>query len=304
MSTNTVSATLVPASDRQRWKDSAVDSRQSFPATGNFDLIDNSWGLLMIHNDDIVSPGEGFDMHQHDNAEIVTWVLDGALRHRDSGGKDITLPSGHAQAISAGRGVSHSEVNAAGYTSRSRLHVIQMWLPPDEENADPHHGEADFSASIEHSKATGEFFTVAAGSEHDEASAPLHIGSAGARLDIAYLSAQGISQLELSRYSHIFVASGSATATIDSEANGVGSSDSGNNGGSDGDGNSCDSDGNSEVNSVEASADRTWELHEGDVLRAEVLGSDQSTVTFTTTDEAVIMVWRMNYSAKERRAGQ
>lgn len=277
MSTNPVSATLVPASYRQRWKDSAVDSRQSFPATGNFDLIDNSWGLLMIHNDDIVSPGEGFDMHQHDNAEIVTWVLDGALRHRDSGGKDITLPSGHAQAISAGRGVSHSEVNAAGYTSRSRLHVIQMWLPPDEENADPHHGEADFSASIEHSKATGEFFTVAAGSEHGEAVAPLHIGSAGARLDVAYLSAQATSQLDLSRYSHIFVASGSVTATI-----------------------------NSAGKSVEADNgdDRTWELHEGDVLRAEVLGSDQSTVTFTSTDDAVVMVWRMNYSAKERRAEQ
>lgn len=295
MSTNTVSATLVPASDRQRWKDSTVDSRQSFPATGNFDLIDNSWGLLMIHNDDIVSPGEGFDMHQHDNAEIVTWVLDGALRHRDSGGKDITLPSGHAQAISAGRGVSHSEVNASGYTSRSRLHVIQMWLPPDEENADPRHGEADFSASIEHSKATGEFFTVAAGSEHDEAFAPLHIGSAGARLDIAYLSAQATSQLDLSRYSHIFVASGSVTATINSAGNGDDSGDSGN---------SVAGDGNSEVNSVEASADRTWELHEGDVLRAEVLGSDQSTVTFTPTDDAVIMMWRMNYSATERRAGQ
>ena len=93
MSTNTVSATLVPASDRQRWKDSAFDSRQSFPATGNFDLIDNSWGLLMIHNDDIVSPGEGFDMHQHDNAEIVTWVLDGTLRHRDSA-LDTQAPPG------------------------------------------------------------------------------------------------------------------------------------------------------------------------------------------------------------------
>jgi|GEM_PF-822238 len=292
MSTNAVSATLIPASDRQRWKDSAVDSRQSFPATGNFDLIDNSWGLVMIHNDDIVSPGEGFDMHQHDNAEIVTWVLDGALRHRDSGGKDIILHSGHAQAISAGRGVSHSEVNAAGYTSRSRLHVIQMWLPPDEENTDPHHGEADFSASIEHSKATGEFFTVAAGSEHDEAFAPLHIGSAGARLDIAYLSTQATSQLNLSRYSHIFLASGSVTATISNSGDGDRSSDSGNR---------VAGDGNSEVNSVETSDDRTWELHEGDVLRAEVLGSDQSTVTFTSTEDAVIMVWRMNYSAKERR---
>lgn len=220
----------------------------------------------MIHNDDIVSPGEGFDMHQHDNAEIVTWVLDGALRHRDSGGKDIILHSGHAQAISAGRGFSHSEVNAAGYTSLSRLHVIQMWLPPYEENTDPRHGEADFSASIEHSKATGEFFNVAAGSEHDEASAPLHIGSAGARLDISYLSTQATSQLNLSRYSHIFLASGSVTATIKGAGN-----------------------------------DDAWELHEGDVLRIEDTGSSQPAVTFVSIDDAVIMVWRMNYSAKERR---
>lgn len=220
----------------------------------------------MIHNDDIVSPGEGFDMHQHDNAEIVTWVLDGSLRHRDSDGKNTILHSGQAQAITAGRGVRHSEVNAAGYTSRSRLHVIQMWLPPDEENTDPRHGEADFSASIEHSKTTGEFFTVAAGSKHH---APLHIGSAGARLDISYLRAQATSQLELARYSHIFVASGSVTASIDS----------------------TDESGNADA----------LDMHEGDVLRVEDLNSVQPTITFAASANAVIMVWRMSYSAKEKR---
>lgn len=60
-------------------------SRQSFPATGSFNLEANAFGLLMVHNDDLVSPGEGFDMHFHKDVEIVSWIVDGAVKHRDSG---------------------------------------------------------------------------------------------------------------------------------------------------------------------------------------------------------------------------
>lgn len=119
-----------------------MDSRQSFPGTGNFDLIDNAFGILMMHNDDVVNPGEGFDMHQHDNAEIVSWIMEGAVRHRDSSGKESVVSGGQSQAISAGAGIRHSEVNAAGYSSRDKLRVIQMWLPPDAEDAPPSQGEA------------------------------------------------------------------------------------------------------------------------------------------------------------------
>ncbi|GAB2503236.1 Quercetin 2,3-dioxygenase [Corynebacterium atrinae] len=106
--------TVIRSADRDHWRDHAILSRQSFPATGNFDLAANSFGLLMVFNDDVVAPGEGFSMHQHDNIEIVSWIAEGALRHRDSGAPDTTvLPAGSAQLISAGSGVSRSEVNAS-----------------------------------------------------------------------------------------------------------------------------------------------------------------------------------------------
>ncbi|MGV0397903.1 pirin family protein [Corynebacterium suicordis] len=282
--------TIIPASDRQRWKDSTVDSRQSFPATGNFDLIDNSWGLLMIHNDDVVSPGEGFDMHQHDNAEIVTWIMDGSLRHRDSEGTDTILKAGHAQAISAGRGVRHSEVNAAGFTSSATLHVIQMWLPPDEENTDPRHGEADFTESIAHSRRTGEFFTVAAGKDRAPFAnrmnfrqtdssftppTPLSIGSAGAQLDIAHLEEGKSSTIATSHYVHLFVAKGTVQAKT--------------------------------AGSTPGDEEENLTLSEGDVLRidnsanSEDPANSEEPITLTASADAVILAWHMDYSARDRK---
>lgn len=149
---------VIPSSARDHWRDFALTSRQSFPATGNFDLEANAYGLLMVHNDDVVGPGEGFDMHQHDNVEIITWVVDGRLRHRDNGADQATeLGAGFAQHISAGSGVRHSEVNAAGYTSRSSVRVVQSWLPADNLNTVPHHASYDFNAALAH----GAFIQIA-----------------------------------------------------------------------------------------------------------------------------------------------
>ncbi len=140
---------FVPATSRSIWPGSDIVSRQSFPATGNFDLEANAFGLLMVHNDDIVAPGEGFDMHFHKDQEIVTWVIEGEVRHRDSGAETATiLGPGQAQAISAGSGVSHSEVNANGYTSRKFTRVIQSWLPPDTLGGTPAHASQDFADTL------------------------------------------------------------------------------------------------------------------------------------------------------------
>lgn len=72
MLTTIITFTVVDSADRAPLKDSAVISRQSFPAAGSFDLKAGSFGLLMVHNDDTVSPGEGFDMHFHKDVRIVS----------------------------------------------------------------------------------------------------------------------------------------------------------------------------------------------------------------------------------------
>ncbi|AKK07594.1 pirin family protein [Corynebacterium testudinoris] len=192
--------TVIRSTERGHWRDSAIVSRQSFPATGNFDLAANSFGLLMVFNDDIVAPGEGFDMHQHDNVEIVSWIAEGALRHRDSGSTDTTvLHTGSAQLISAGSGVSHSEVNAAGYTSRQKVRVVQSWLATDEHNTEPFHATYDASADL----ASGELVQIAG------PDSPLPIKSSQAILWAARPRRRATLSLPQARYLHIYVVAGS-----------------------------------------------------------------------------------------------
>ena len=171
--------TVIRSADRDHWRDSAVISRQSFPATGSFDLEANAFGLLMVHNDDIVSPGEGFDMHFHKDVEIVSWIVEGAVRHRDSGSDDATvIEKGMAQHISAGSGVRHSEVNDAGYTSRQIARIVQSWLPADVAGTVPSHKAHDFNDAF--SEAAG--FIRIAGPD-----SPLPLGAAGASMWVARL---------------------------------------------------------------------------------------------------------------------
>ena len=267
--------TTIKASERQRWRDFAVNFRQSFPGTGNFDLIDNSFGLLMMHNDDIVNSGEGFVMHQHDNAEIVSWIMVGAVRHRNSSGKESVVSTGQSQAISAGVGIRHSEVNAAGYSSRDKLRVIQMWLPPDVEDAPPSHSSADFSLGIERSRRTGEFFTVATGDQppnteaDSEATAPLHILTTGAELEVAYLTRGVQSHLPEAAFVHFFVAEGHVKVT--------------------------------------PGQGEAMVLSKGDVLRVTnpsisgLHAPNSPILTIDAEEDAVIIAWRMARNAKDFR---
>lgn len=77
---------IVRSGQRYGWRNEWLDSRQSFPATGNFDLAAHAHGMLLVHNEDVVEAGAGFDTHQHLNTEIVTWVLEGTVVHQDSEG--------------------------------------------------------------------------------------------------------------------------------------------------------------------------------------------------------------------------
>lgn len=212
--------TVIASAARDRWRGSDVDSRQAFPATGNFDLSANAFGPLQIHNDDRVSPGAGFDMHHHQDAEIVTWVVEGNLRHRDSGGADVILSPGMAQAISAGSGVSHAEVNAAGYTGKSFLRVVQMWLRPDSAGTEPRHCEGDFRDLISE---PNELHLIAAGDNvtdvRGQLPRPLRIGTDNSRLRYVLLE-HGSVRLPLSEFTHIYLLRGSATVGSESLAEG------------------------------------------------------------------------------------
>jgi hypothetical protein len=99
---------------------------------------------LRVINDDVVAPGRGFGMHGHRDMEIVTWVLSGALEHRDSLGSGSVLRPGDIQRMSAGRGIRHSEVNPS---DREPVRLLQIWLLPERPGLEPGYEETHVPAA-------------------------------------------------------------------------------------------------------------------------------------------------------------
>ncbi len=105
-----------------------LDSWHSFSFAEHYDPDNTHHGLLLVFNDDVIAPSGAFATHPHRDMEIVTWVLEGTLEHRDSEGNVGTIIRNTAQRMSAGTGIRHSESNAS---STGPLHLLQMWVPPD-----------------------------------------------------------------------------------------------------------------------------------------------------------------------------
>jgi redox-sensitive bicupin YhaK (pirin superfamily) len=106
-----------------------VTSRHAFSYGVHYDAANTSFGLLIAHNDDLLAPGAGYPDHPHRDLDIVSWVVEGSLRHRDGLGSAATLGPGTAQLLHAGSGVRHAERNASPATTR----YVQMWIAPDVE---------------------------------------------------------------------------------------------------------------------------------------------------------------------------
>lgn len=200
---------VIRSGERDRWRDEHVDSRQSFPATGAFDLAANAFGVLLVHNDDVVAPGEGFDAHQHANVEIVTWVVEGALRHRDSQGTAGVIPPGTAQRMSAGERVVHSEHNASGRLDGRRLRVVQMWIAPDAAGGPVGYAQRDFTAEL----AGGRPVTVVSGLARDAGSGAVGIGNSQVALHAARPAPGAAMTLPAAPYLHLYVVRPTCTCT-------------------------------------------------------------------------------------------
>ncbi|MFL5339006.1 MAG: pirin family protein, partial [Gemmataceae bacterium] len=135
--------------DRGQTRLDWLDSRHSFSFGDYYDPAHMGFRALRVINEDWVAPGQGFGTHPHRDMEIVTYVLEGELKHRDSMGHGETLRPGEFQHMTAGTGIRHSEFNPSPSTP---VHLYQIWLMPRERGLTPGYSQKAFAAEERHGK--------------------------------------------------------------------------------------------------------------------------------------------------------
>lgn len=115
-----------------------LNARHTFSFAEYYDPAYMGYSVLRVINDDVIAPGRGFGLHPHRDMEIITYILDGELRHQDSMGNGSVIRAGDVQYMSAGSGVRHSEFNASGELP---VHLLQIWILPAQDSLVPQYAQ-------------------------------------------------------------------------------------------------------------------------------------------------------------------
>jgi len=142
-----------------------LDARHHFSFADYHDPERVHWGALRVWNDDTFAPKSGFPTHPHSDMEIVTYVREGAITHRDSLGNEGRTEAGDVQVMSAGTGIRHSEYNLGDEATR----LFQIWIIPDARGGEPGWGARPFPKADR----AGQFVTLASGMAGDDDALPI-----------------------------------------------------------------------------------------------------------------------------------
>jgi len=132
------------ASERGHANHGWLDTYHSFSFADYNDPAWMGFRSLRVINDDLVMPGMGFGMHPHRDMEIITYILEGSLEHKDSMGNGRVIRTGEVQYMAAGTGIRHSEFNPS---EDEAVRLLQIWIMPDHRNAKPHYAEKSFTSA-------------------------------------------------------------------------------------------------------------------------------------------------------------
>ena len=181
-----------------------LNARHHFSFAGYYDPNRMGWGNLRVWNDDEIAAKSGFPPHPHADMEIITYVRDGAITHKDSMGNTGRTPAGDVQVMSAGSGVRHSEYNLENDLTR----IFQIWIEPRETGGKPSWGAKPFPKADR----SGHFVTLASGYPEDADALPIR---ADARVMGATVKAGERVALALEPGRHAYLVPASGTVEVD-----------------------------------------------------------------------------------------
>jgi len=175
-----------------------LESWHSFSFAGYRDPAHVHFRSLRVINEDIIQGGEGFGTHPHDNMEIITYILSGALSHKDSMGNGSTIHPGEVQAMSAGTGITHSEFNGL---KDGPTHLLQIWIMPHTRNVTPSYSERKPDGS------ESKGWVVVASERGKDGGVPIY---QDARLYLTHCAAGDVRDITLpqGRYGYVHIATG------------------------------------------------------------------------------------------------
>ncbi len=180
-----------------------LQSFHSFSFADYFDPAHMGFGPLRVINDDVVAAGRGFGMHGHRDMEIVTYVLQGKLSHKDSLGNGADILPGDVQRMSAGKGIMHSEFNQG---LRDPVHLLQIWIEPKDKGGAPSYEQKNFSDADKRGR-----LRLVASPDGSEGSVTIH---ADASLRVGLFDGEERAELALNpaRKAYVHVARGAIVA--------------------------------------------------------------------------------------------